>query len=251
MDEQELIQVNFQLPASALDGLARLTEQLRKLTAAVSGLGISNGTPEEIAESGSFDLERFQALRQQAEGTHSPQTEKLEARPVRSNVSEHVQEPENAGWTPESGTELPDQDEFYSRADAADPEADTREADSTYEEATEDIPVAQPELGDQTLEAPSVRMEPESQIPEAEEVWAQTGEAELPLPAAQAEVSEGAESPLGAGMVVTAQPEPPASRWTGLTEELGTAGPAPLTAEAVSLAFQRDGRRYDNGFPLY
>ena len=26
---------------------------------------------------------------------------------------------------------------------------------------------------------------------------------------------------------------------------------APLTAEAVSLAFQRDGRRYDNGFPLY
>ena len=40
-------------------------------------------------------------------------------------------------------------------------------------------------------------------------------------------------------------------RWTGVTEELVSAGPAPLTAEAVSQAFQRDGRRYDNGFPLY
>ncbi|MBD5169154.1 MAG: hypothetical protein HDT20_03400 [Oscillibacter sp.] len=251
MDEQELIQVNFQLPASALDGLARLTEQLRKLTAAVNGPGISNGTPEEIVESGSFDLERFQALRQQAEGTHSPQAETSEARSVRSDVSEHVQEPEDAGWTPESGTGSPDQEDFYSREDVTDPEASTREAGRTHEETTEEIPVVQPEMEDQTLEAPSVRMEPESQIPEAEEVWAQTGEAELPLPAAQAEIQEGVVSPLGAGMVVTAQPEPPASRWTGLTEELVTAGPAPLTAEAVSLAFQRDGRRYDNGFPLY
>ena len=48
-----------------------------------------------------------------------------------------------------------------------------------------------------------------------------------------------------------AEPEEPQSRWTGITEELVTSGPAPLTAEAVSLAFQRDGRRYDNGFPLY
>lgn len=59
------------------------------------------------------------------------------------------------------------------------------------------------------------------------------------------------ETPLGAGVVVTTHAEPPASRWTGVTEELVTPGPAPLTAEAVSLAFQRDGRRYDNGFPLY
>ena len=34
-------------------------------------------------------------------------------------------------------------------------------------------------------------------------------------------------------------------------EELTSAGPAPLTAESVALAFQRDDRRYDNGFPLY
>ena len=63
--------------------------------------------------------------------------------------------------------------------------------------------------------------------------------------------NQGMETPLGAGVVVTTHAEPPASRWTGVTEELVTPGPAPLTAEAVSLAFQRDGRRYDNGFPLY
>ena len=51
--------------------------------------------------------------------------------------------------------------------------------------------------------------------------------------------------------LVTAEPDMPQSRWTGITEELVTPGPAPLTAESVSLAFQRDGRRYDNGFPLY
>ena len=45
--------------------------------------------------------------------------------------------------------------------------------------------------------------------------------------------------------------ELPSADRSGLEEELITAGPAPLTAEAVSLAFRRDDRRYDNGFPLY
>ena len=72
----------------------------------------------------------------------------------------------------------------------------------------------------------------------------------LPSPVRE-EVSSGTASPLGAGMVVTAEPDVPQSRWTDITEELVIPGPAPLTAESVSLAFQRDGRRYDNGFPLY
>ena len=46
-------------------------------------------------------------------------------------------------------------------------------------------------------------------------------------------------------------PEAPGGSWPEVREELTYAGPAPLTAEAVSLAFQRDDRRYDNGFPLY
>lgn len=36
-----------------------------------------------------------------------------------------------------------------------------------------------------------------------------------------------------------------------VVERLVAEGPAPLTAEAVSLAFCRDDRRYDTGFPLY
>ena len=51
--------------------------------------------------------------------------------------------------------------------------------------------------------------------------------------------------------VSNAEPEALKSRWTGVAEELVAAGPAPLTAESVSLAFRRDGRRYDCGFPLY
>ena len=46
-------------------------------------------------------------------------------------------------------------------------------------------------------------------------------------------------------------PEAPGGSWSGVQEELTFSGPAPLTAEAVSLAFQRDDRRYDNGCPLY
>ena len=38
---------------------------------------------------------------------------------------------------------------------------------------------------------------------------------------------------------------------TELLPQLTDVWTAPLTAEAVSQAFQRDGRRYDNGFPLY
>lgn len=251
MDEQELIQVNLQLPASALDGLSRLTEQLRKLTAVISGLSTSNGVSEETVESGFFDPARFQALREQSGKARFPQTESPEARAVRSDISADPQDPKSAGWEPESGTDTPNREIPDLPQGTDDPKPVVHRSDHAREEANEDIPVVRPEMEEQVPEAREVRMEPDSQIPEAEEAWAQAGNAELPLPAARAEISEGAEAPLGAGVVVTAQPEPPGSRWTGLTEELVTAGPAPLTAEAVSLAFQRDGRRYDNGFPLY
>lgn len=59
-------------------------------------------------------------------------------------------------------------------------------------------------------------------------------------------------APRSAGYYPQVQlPEAPGGVWGGIQEELTFSGPAPLTAEAVSLAFQRDDRRYDNGFPLY
>lgn len=251
MDEQELIQVNLRLPASALDSLSNLAEQLRKLTAVVNGLSQSAGTPEETVESGFFDPERFLTLRREAEesAARALKSEAPEAKSVNTEVLEQVREPESAGQTEAPGE--PVGEETLLREETEHLEPASQAAEQMVTEGSEEIPSARPEMEEQVPDAPSVRMEPESQIPEAEEVWVQPEEREFPLPAAQTEPLTGVETPLGAGIVVTAQPEVPASRWTGVTEELVTAGPAPLTAEAVSLAFQRDGRRYDNGFPLY
>ena len=105
----------------------------------------------------------------------------------------------------------------------------------------EDIPTVRPEVGQDTTELPAAREEMDAEGADVP-VWNTTG---------PEDGQYGIESPLGAGVVVTAEPDMPQSRWTSITEELVTPGPAPLTAESVSLAFQRDGRRYDNGFPLY
>ena len=251
MDEQELIQVNLRLPASALDSLSNLAEQLRKLTAVVNGLSQSSSTSEETVESGFFDPERFLALRREAEesAVRTSKNDAPEAKSVNTKVLEQVREPESAGRTEAPAEPVGEESLLREETDHLEPAGQA--AEETMTEDSEEIPSARLEMEEQVPDAPSVRMEPESQIPEAEEVWAQPEERDFPLPAAQSEPLTGIETPLGAGIVVTAQPEVPASRWTGVTEELVTAGPAPLTDEAVSLAFQRDGRRYDNGFPLY
>ena len=69
--------------------------------------------------------------------------------------------------------------------------------------------------------------------------------------AAQAEVSAPLPRAVGAGFSVEREmPQPRGGRFA-MVEELTGTGSAPLTAQAVSAAFQRDERRYDNGFPLY
>lgn len=268
MEEQELVRVNLQLPASALESLSRLAEQMRMLAAAVNGLRTSSsGAPEETAESGFFDPERFQALQQRAEvaAGKAPQEKTVEATAVRAEVPEYIQDPEGAGWEPAERPGLPEQEDAFAGEPGGQEERAAQGTGDAAEEAPEVIPTAcpgmsrdqteiptnRPETDGDTPEIPAVRMEPDSRIPEAEKIWTQSEETDLPLPASQADIPEGAETLVGAGTVVTAQVEPPISRWASMTEELVTAGPAPMTAEAVSLAFQRDGRRYDNGFPLY
>ena len=67
----------------------------------------------------------------------------------------------------------------------------------------------------------------------------------------RAVVEQALTTPLSAGVTIeNAGDLTPAQPWKA-EEKLVAAGPAPLTAQAVSLAFQRDDRRYDNGFPLY
>lgn len=129
--------------------------------------------------------------------------------------------------------------------------AEAPQARALPEKPIPDAHQAQPLAETPLMDAPAVRMEPESSIPEAEAVWTAM-EPQGPGPAAvHAEAQSVVESPEKAGFSMGAGPADIQSRWGGITEELAAAGPAPLTAEAVSQAFQRDGRRYDNGFPLY
>lgn len=104
-----------------------------------------------------------------------------------------------------------------------------------------DIPTAEPE---------EIEFSPElsarSQI--------NTEEGELPPPPgseAREAVFQELTAPVAGYYPEVQLPEAPGGAWSGVREELTYSGPAPLTAEAVSLAFQRDDRRYDNGFPLY
>lgn len=253
MDEQELIRVDLRLPASALDSLSRLAEQLRKLTAVISRLEQPAGEMEEMAESGSFNPEQFMALQQKSEtaANRRPQKDIAEAPSVQSVVSEQVRNVKSAGAEAVDSPEEAEQAEPVPDDRVRDLEPPSREEEPGANETQEEILTARPVMEEQLPDAPSVRMEADTQISEAKTIWGQTEDQELPVSAVQTDISMGAETPLGAGLVVTAQPEGPVSRWSGVTEELVTTGPAPLTAEAVSLAFQRDGRRYDNGFPLY
>ena len=260
MDQEKPIQVSFQIPPSALDSLARLAEQLRLLTEAANAPSVPDGRAVETEhmESGSFDADRFLALRQgvdtapEAAGPAGPADTAIgdaravsvllspvgDAEAVSADVQKDLKSAKRAGdmldKSPEDaapldiprGMQLTPSDELDSPFSPA--------------EAEEDVP-----------DAPEAWQTVEQHVPDAESTRAEAEERELALAAAQGEVSGGIEMPLGAGAVVQAQPEMPQSRWSGITEELVIPGPAPLTAEAVSLAFERDGRRYDNGFPLY
>jgi len=177
-----------------------------------------------------------------------------DAEAVSAEVQKSLQEAESAG------------DVFYHHlADAA--AADTANAlpHTPLEERDIPLPPAEAVQASQLDNIPAVRAETEvavpdapeagrdveQQVPDVESTRADAEKRELALATAQGEVSGGVEAPLGAGVVIQTQPEMPQSRWSSVTEELVIPGPAPLTAEAVSLAFERDGRRYDNGFPLY
>lgn len=265
MDKERLIQVNFQLPLSALDSLSRLAEQLRLLTETAAAVRREetggSGTAGERGESASFDPEQFLALRQ---GTDTPPheaeaavsgagAEALSAPAVSAEVREELQEPEAAGSAPQHQENTLVED---ARDDPPHALEDGRSiplppAETVNPEQAGAIPAVRAEAEEAVLEAPGAARDVTQQVPAVESARAEAEERELVLAAVQGEVSGGIETPLGAGTVIQAYPEAPQSRWTNVTEELVIPGPAPLTAEAVSLAFERDGRRYDNGFPLY
>lgn len=283
MEDREVIQVSVQLPVEALGHFSRLIEQLRQLAAEPDRGG--GQVSRQSERSTTFDLDRFQALRGGPEappGVQSPAAEAGEATAVSAPVRKDVRMPDSAGAEaarPVAGEEAPPRrdpsgdlspvrEAETAQAPAGEAERGVPEAQAVRAvsaEPAEEIPVVRvredgrpPEAQavqaaseSPVADAPAVRMDPESRIPEAEAVWAEMGEGTSEAPAVQAELPTGAEPPRRAGFAVTAGPETAQNRWTGVTEELVAASAAPLTAEAVSQAFRRDGRRYDNGFPLY
>lgn len=267
MDEQELVRINLQLPASALDSLSRLAEQLRLLTDAVSGNpGRSARLAQERAENASFDEMQFLNLQLEARNGRPMEqgaaaVRELEpAVPVRASEMKEVRAPESVGQGGGKNREGTAQAAPPDSSDISDAEAVASEmhndlsAQAVRKATKEDwgeIPAVRPEMEQNVPDPPAVRHEAEQQIPEENTEKVHTPPRNLPLSAVREDLPAGIESPLGAGVVVTAEPDAPQSRWAGITEELVAPGPAPLTAESVSLAFQRDGRRYDNGFPLY
>lgn len=288
MEEQERLQLNIQLPAGALEGFTRLAEQLRLLAEALGGGGqmpaslqTARTVPLERGENPAFDLGRF---REMGQGPREPEAVRTDGRDiagaeaVEGAVRRAVEEPDGA-WEEAGGetevsvpvehavSDLPEREEEEATPVQLPPAGETeekmvpREANGRELDAVplrvevEARPPEAPSVGREpdspVPDAPAVRMEPESQIPAAEAVWVEPDSPGPEVQAAQEEVRRALETPPGAVAELTAAPEALRSRWTGLAEELVAAGPAPLTAESVSLAFRRDGRRYDSGFPLY
>ena len=272
MDREQLIQVSFQIPPSALDSLSRLAEQMRMLAEAAHEQTLSSGTAKmERGESESFDPVRFQAMQESADfqpqavratvaeiadakAALAPVSRAGNAEAVSAEVQKEFQNVESAGSTP---LDYPEDAAAGTagipwRALLEERDIPLPPAEPTPERGLLDgIPAIHAEAETAVPRAPEAGRDIERQIPDAERAETGAEERALAPDAVQGELTGGAELPVGAGVVVQTQPEMPRSRWSGVTEELVIPGPAPLTAEAVSLAFERDGRRYDNGFPLY
>lgn len=267
MDEQELVRIDLQLPVSALDSLAYLAQQLRLLTDAAGSRPDHPAQPaQERGENTFFDAARFQRMQPEAQAAPPMEqdgisiTDVKPAAPVRLPEMKEVRSPESAGRAaveyregsaladPPGSGPIPD---AAAASDGLQIGRPVKAAGKGTAEERGEIPAVRPEMERDVPPPPEGRPEPEGRIPDAGAEKAGSFPWDAEAHPVRAGVQPGAEAPLGAGIVVTAEPEAPQDRWTGVTEELVKPGPAPLTAESVSLAFQRDGRRYDNGFPLY
>ena len=268
MSGQEPVHVSLQLPAGALDGLARLTEQLRLLAEAFRG---SQAAPDDMArergENTAFDWAKFQALGVErtlpdpAAARSGTGDAVPGARPAREAVSSGLPQPDGASGRVEGEVGDPAQAEAPSggagdAAEAVLPEVRELEQARAAREA------ASAALADAPAPAAAAGVEAVSPPPAA------GGDAESPVvdaPAAKVEASAVRDAPAAArmafamdgaapqraGVHISAGPEAAGSRWSGVSEDAPPAAPPALTAEDVSLAFQRDGRRYDGGFPFY
>lgn len=269
MEERELIQVSLKLPASALDSLSRLAEQLHWLAAAASaGRERDAVRTGEQGVNGSFDFEKFSGLMverdlpappaadgavQEISGAGAVRQEiaanDVQAPPVRQAVEMPVEDPAPAGASGPEFREM--EDAGPSWEDVTEWDEDVPEAWTGGDAAVEDAARVQ---ADPAASVEAVRPAESEVVRDAPDVeTAGTGEVdseETVFPALPG-VEAAVQAPAAARREVGMGPDMPVSRWDsgGFYQTVRTA--APVTAESISRAFQRDGRRYDGGFPLY
>lgn len=211
MEPQERIALTIQLPVEELGRFSQLLKQVRQLMADNSAA--AGGSRKETAENVSFDSAHFQALSKD---------------PVSSE--------EQTGTAIEEASAV--------RAEFTVPEDVLSPAELLPQEESPAATV-QPE---ETIPSDSA----DSQAPSENAADGFSQEADLlPISPAESQELQASAVPTAGHTPEVQLPEDPGSSWSGIREELTFPGPAPLTAEAVSQAFQRDDRRYDNGFPLY
>lgn len=222
MEGETLIQLSVQLPVSELGRLAELVGQLHQLMSEGRAAPEPASAPAtgERSENGSFDPTRFMALQEGNMAPASPDRQSIF--PGRSKAADDPAQETSTGT--DAAQPLPS---FPSEAGSAG--ANLSNIPGGVQQQDEPRPNAAvtpshfPEVDQQARDASAGREETERRIP----------------------------APSTAGFPVENAVELLSAGRSGQEEELITASPAPLTAEAVSLAFRRDDRRYDNGFPLY
>lgn len=267
----ERIQLNIQLPLEELGRFSHLVEQLQQMMATAETGGLEK---REAEGSPSFDLARFQELMAReapaqelpASSGAAPQAAAYEpgdpppAPGAAAEVSDMAQAPAaqaEMSPLPEAPTargEVAPLGEAPAAGGDISPLADpvTVQAETS---PLPEISAGQIEAALQDTHIPTAAPEETAPLPEppvqSQEIPREETIPSPPADAAREEALRELTAPVAGYYPEVQLPEAPGGAWSGVREELTYAGPAPLTAEAVSLAFQRDDRRYDNGFPLY
>lgn len=277
MEERETLRLTFELPAQALDQATRLVEAVRLLLEAGQARDLPPQRQMERGESAGFDEERFRALAAEdgetfssaplppaaeaappaeiaaASGPAETPGEAVPAEPVPPELSGRMAEVLAAPTAGEAVSPGP------AEAEAAGYDAEAQgdpEAVRPPEMERAEVPGALSEDLNPPPEPPSVQAGDMVPIPDAPTAQPEAEQNLEDLPTAEVTVRYEASPPPGtvqAGVTPVAEQIPGSLRRGGQGEISSSISPrpAPLTAEAVNLAFRRDDRRYDNGFPLY
>ena len=272
MEEREPLRLTFELPAQALDQAARLLEAVRLLLEAGQARDIPARQSLERGESAGFDEDRFRALAGErgedvssaprspaaetsaaaAAAAPSPIEPPGETAPAASAPSDRMAEVPAAPTAGEVVSMEPGEAESvrYDLESLEGPEV-VRTPEREQAEAHGPLPEDQ----SSPPEPPGVQVGDMVPIPDAPTARPEAEQSLEDLPAAEVTVRYEAAPPgaVQASVTPVAEQVPDSFRRTGRDEAYSALAPrpAPLTAEAVNLAFRRDDRRYDNGFPLY